>query len=430
MKRPDSDFVTIIAVWIIFRLSTLAWADEPYELYDQSPFHELSPGHRAILEKDLSRLCGVNCLYLSYIWLTDHPAYRYADIMKMIDFTDGVTLEEILGCGKQIGLDGHARIVNVQYLLESTSSAIIVLLRIPDRKAHFVIFLGTKDKSSVYCIDYPKGRGVVSRDRLFSSFQNLSIDTEHIPVVEFVNHRKTDVKDSDYIVFSPSHIKISDNKPWLLAERQVQFETYLSNISAQRLELSEVKKSCGCTDVQLEKDFLEPGESTLVTGKIDVRPGLTKTVSVEVSTHSHHTALLTMDVDVGLPFETFQNNLSFGAMAPDDLKTLSYDVFVDRMYPIRLQETRISGKSRGAYELKTSFRSSAVLLKKGNDSTPYTKYTIECEIKTSGCGTLHAVHDLVLSFVDDDGIMFDYTVPIRFQVLEAVPAIKEERVQK
>lgn len=132
---------------------------------------------------------------------------------------------------------------------------------------------------------------------------------------------------------------------------------------------------------------------------------------------SNNSAVLKIDVDTELPFEVSKRNLSFGVLAADDSKTLFYDVLVKCAYPLYLKKAYICGKAKDSYVIDASIHSKMNVLL-GDEAYPYTKYTIICNIETSDCGPLHTVHDLVLSFVDDEEYTFDHVVPIRFEVLE------------
>ena len=163
----------IICCFMLFGSNAFAEKTRNYQLYSPDLLDDLIPEHRAIYEKDLTRLCGINCLYQVYLWIDDQPKYRYRDLMKMVDYIDGVTIEEILDCAKQIGLEGHAKIVNYKYLLESAKSAKIALMTALGKKAHFITFFGTEDKTSTYYIDYPRGQRHISEDLMVSRLKLL-----------------------------------------------------------------------------------------------------------------------------------------------------------------------------------------------------------------------------------------------------------------
>ena len=316
----------------------------------------------------------------------------------------------------KLGLEGHAKIVNYKYLLESAKSAKIALMTAPGKKPHFITFLSTEDNTSTYYIDYPHGQGYISEDRMLSRLKLYGSNPENIAIVEFPYPAIVE-KNSKGIIFKPSRIKIRDDKPWLLGKQPLEFESFLINNSSKKVEILKVKESCRCTDLKLEKNTIKQGEKVRFGGKITVKPGSPATIQILVLDDSNNSAVLKIDVDAELPFEVSKRNLSFGALAADDSKTLFYDVLVKRAYPLHLKNAYIRGKAKDSYVLDSSIRSQ-MNVSWGDGAAPYTKYTIMCNIETSGCGPVHTVHELILSFVDDDGYTFDHVVPIRFEVLE------------
>ncbi len=84
----------IICCFMLFGSNAFAEKTRNYQLYSPDLLDDLIPEHRAIYEKDLTRLCGINCLYQVYLWIDDQPKYRYRNLMKMVDYIDGVTIEE------------------------------------------------------------------------------------------------------------------------------------------------------------------------------------------------------------------------------------------------------------------------------------------------------------------------------------------------
>lgn len=408
--------VIIICCSLFLSPSTFAKKTINYQLYKPELFNDLSPEHRAIHERDLTRLCGINCLYQVYLWINGQPTYSHRDIMKMVQYIDGVTIEELLDCANKLGLEAQAKMVNYKYLLESANSCKIALVTAPDKKAHFITFLGTEDKTSTYYIDYPRGQRHISGENMVSRLKRYGGDPENIPIVEFP-YPLTVEKKQNGIVFEPSHIKIRDEKPWLLGKQGLKFESSLLNNSSKRIKILKIQESCRCTAFKLEKELLEPGEKVRAEGKLTVKPGSPATIQILVLDDSNNSAILKIDVDSELPFEVFKKNLSFGALSANDSKTLFYDVLVKSAYPLHLKNAYIRGKAKDSYVIDASF-SSKMNVVWGDKATPYTKYTIICDIETSNCSPLRTVHDLVLSFVDDEEYTFDHVVPIRFEILK------------
>lgn len=419
----------LLIVYCVFSV-TSAFAVNPN--IDRKSSHDalddLVPEHRAIHERDMTRLCGVNCLYQAYIWIDKNRVYSYADLMNMVDYIDGVTIKEIMQCAKQIGLKGEAKIVNYKYLLETAKSAKIALIRATGKKSHFILFLGTESNTSTYYIDYPKGRGHISEDRMLSRFKLHGSDPNNIAIVEFP-YPVASEKDSKGLTFTPSKIKIHDDKPWLLGKKPFKFESSLLNNSGKAIDILDVKESCRCSDVTLAKKVIKPGEKIKLNGEISVKPGSSASTQILVLGNSNNSAVLKIDVNADFPFEVSKRNLSFGALASEDNKSIFCDVYINSSYPLKLQDVYFRGKAKDSYVLNAEIVSQKNVLRDG-DEILYNKYTIICNIETLGTKPLHAVHELVLPFEDNDRYEFNHLVPVRFQVLKTILDTKQNIVKE
>lgn len=420
MKKRSTGCGVFIIICCSALLGSDVFADDTrkFRSYDTELLEDLIPEHQAIHKRDLTRLCGINVLYQAYLWVHDSPQYSYRDLMKMVNYIDGVTMEELLDCAKQIGLEAQAKMVNYKYLLEPKKSAQIALVTVPGRKAHFILFLGTESTTSTYYIDYPNGQGHVSESFMLARLKLLGVNPESIPIIEFPN---PDVLDniSKKLIFTPSRIKIHADKPWLLGKTPLAFEGQLQNNNSKNIEILKIKSSCGCVDVRLDKMMLKPGEKVRVTGNIDVTPGSPSSANIVVFDNLGNSASFKVDAEVPLPFKVTQKTLSFGALAANDSKVLSFDVFVKNAYRLLLKDPYVGGEVRDSYALDTSVGSPVNVLL-SEDAVLYTKYTIMCKIVTTDCKPLYAVHDLALPFIDEDGYEAKYIIPVRFEVLETI----------
>lgn len=386
-----------------------------------SQLYDIQIPKNSMLGKDLSRLCGVNSLYMAYLWHTPEPVHNYSDITTKIDWSDGTTIQELISCSKQIGLEASAKYVNIDYLLHAKSSSFIVLVAPsePSHEPHYINLFPMPGNTSTYGVDFPKDRGSITKDKMHEFFSRDGRDINRIPVIEYASHKDHYTPVGKELSFAPSQIELKRTKPWALGEKEVQFESYLVNNTSQHVDIESIKKSCACTAVEAGARHLAPGEKTKVTGRISISPGDKTEVKIIASTKSGTQAILTVDASSERPFVSFQDNLSFGYVGATDEKELYYDVFVDESYPVSLERVWIDSDSSQNYELSASIASvsSEPLVLQGHDASYY-KYTIACKIETTSCTSLKAVENLVIEFAGKDGAVQEHEVPLRFHVLE------------
>jgi hypothetical protein len=380
-----------------------------------SSFGDMTAEHRAIHERDLTRLCGINCLYQAYLLTEAEPRHSYRDVMGMVEYMDGVTMKELLDGATKLGMKPRAKLVNCRYLLQSKDSIMVALVQRRDSKAHFILFVGTPDDSSVYYIDHPFGQGRVGEEAVRSRFEAFGADAESIPVAEFVR-TPARIEGAGKTVFSPARISVVDDRPWRLGDRTFKFSSELINRGTHGVRIADLKKSCHCVDVQFARMSLGPGERVSVAGEVVVTPGSSSTQEVVAVLDTGDLAILAIDVSSELPFELSDRQLSLGMLAATDSKTACCDVLVDARHPLRLHHVDVRGKPQSSYTLSASVECTTTVLW-GDEATVHTKYTVKCGILTEGSDPLYAAHDLVLTFRDDSGHEYEHAVPVRFRVL-------------
>lgn len=72
-RRSSCGVITMICCCVLFGSNAFAQKTKNHQLYGPGLLDDLTPEHRAIHEKDLARLCGINCLYQVYLCFDTHP---------------------------------------------------------------------------------------------------------------------------------------------------------------------------------------------------------------------------------------------------------------------------------------------------------------------------------------------------------------------